>query len=233
MLDESNGISSYRLCDPHCRHGRLCNPRPFHNFARSWLKNNEPLVECQGCGFSDRAGTLFFLDVGIAHAGVYRCQATNSVGTVRGRNATLQIAYLRPDFRPGPSSTVAILGNDVVLECIPPKGNPIPEVGWEKDDEPIEETDRLQIMEDYNLMISSVRLEDAGSYVCTAFNVAVDDPVKSSPANLTVRATPTFLVVPEDIIAEPGETVLFRCEVAGDPPPDLSWKKQTGELPVG
>lgn len=32
-----------------------------------------------------------------------------------------------------------------------------------------------------------VRLEDAGSYVCTAFNVAVDDPVKSSPANLTVR----------------------------------------------
>lgn len=46
-------------------------------------------------------------------------------------------------------------------------------------------------------------------------------------------ATPTFLVVPEDIIAEPGETVLFRCEVAGDPPPDLSWKKQTGELPVG
>lgn len=71
---------------------------------------------------------------------------------------SFSLADLRPDFRPGPSSTVAILGNDVVLECIPPKGNPIPEVGWEKDDEPIEETDRLQIMEDYNLMISSVSL---------------------------------------------------------------------------
>lgn len=63
---------------------------------------------------------------------------------------------LRSDFRPGPDSTVVIEGNDVVLECIPPRGNPPPTVGWEKDNEPIEENERVQILEDHNLMISSV-----------------------------------------------------------------------------
>ncbi len=56
---------------------------------------------------------------------------------------------------------------------------------------------------------------------------------RSSPAIVNIRARPTFLHGPEDIVGAPGDTVSIQCEVEGDPTPDVTWSKQGSELPEG
>lgn len=66
------------------------------------------------------------------------------------------------------STLNAYVGEDVVLECTPPRGFPLPEVGWEKDGVPVVVDDRIEIRVDHNLMISGVSIHYPGSckYVC-------------------------------------------------------------------
>ena len=61
---------------------------------------------------------------------------------------------MRDEFRSEPVDTDAILNEDVVLECNPPKGHPEPVVKWKKDGDNLDLTSskRIKIDERGNLV---------------------------------------------------------------------------------
>jgi Immunoglobulin I-set domain len=61
---------------------------------------------------------------------------------------------LRDEFRSVPQDTDAVLGENIVLECSPPKGHPEPLVKWKKNGDNLDLTSakRIKIDEAGNLV---------------------------------------------------------------------------------
>ncbi|XP_065157877.1 roundabout homolog 1-like isoform X1 [Atheta coriaria] len=183
------------------------------------------------------AGSLFFLRV--AHgrkesdSGVYFCEATNALGKARSRNATLTVAVLKDDFRLEPQNARIAAGEDVVLECGPPKGTPEPTVTWRKDGHTLEIEGRLKLVDGASLAITDARSSDDGRYQCIAKNTA--GVRESASAFIKVHVKPFLIKPPEDLTTLVGSSVEFTCEVGGDPLPDVLWRRQApgGAMPLG
>ncbi|XP_014681691.1 PREDICTED: roundabout homolog 2-like [Priapulus caudatus] len=182
------------------------------------------------------SGSLFFLRVihgknNKQDGGTYWCVAKNSLGTVVSRNATLEIAVLRDDFRDSPRDVKVAAGETAVLECEAPRGYPSPEVWWKKDGREIRgAAGRVKISDNGNLLLNDVRQADAGDYICVAENVV--GRRESAPATLSVHVKPHFVRAPEDITAIAGESVEFACIVGGDPKPTIIWQREESKMPV-
>ncbi|CAH1124968.1 unnamed protein product [Ceutorhynchus assimilis] len=183
------------------------------------------------------AGSLFFLKVVQSRkesdAGVYWCEASNALGKVRSRNATLTVAILRDEFRLEPQSGRVAAGEDIIMECAPPRGTPEPQVFWRRDGQTLELGGRLKLVDGFNLAITDSKASDDGRYQCVAKNTA--GIRESSVAILKVYVKPFMIRPPEDITALSGQTVEFPCTVGGDPVPDVLWRRQApgGTMPLG
>ena len=94
---------------------------------------------------------------------------------------------MREEFRAEPKDTDAVLEEDVVLECSPPRGHPKPVVKWKKDGDNLDLTSakRIKIDESGNLVIYKAQKKDQGRYQCTAENVA--STKTSKPMRLKVH----------------------------------------------
>ncbi|XP_025832405.1 roundabout homolog 2-like, partial [Agrilus planipennis] len=183
------------------------------------------------------AGNLFFLKVVQSRkesdGGVYYCEASNVLGKVRSRNATLTVAVLREDFRLEPQTSRVAAGEDIILECGPPRGTPEPQVLWRKDGQILEYDKRVRLVDGFNLAITESRPSDGGRYQCVAKNVA--GIRESSVAILKVYVKPFLIRPPENITALVDTTVEFSCSVGGDPLPDVMWRRNAsgGTMPLG
>lgn len=185
------------------------------------------------------SGSLFFLKV--VHgkkeqdAGTYWCVARNEGGRAMSRNASLEIAVLRDEFRLSPPKNLKVaVGATAVIECTPPKGHPEPQVRWKKNGEPINlqlTTGRVRVADGGNLVISDARATDAGRYVCVAENMV--GRRESEPATVSVHVKPQLLRIPEDVTAIANQDVQFECKVSGDPAPTIIWLRQDGKMPIG
>lgn len=101
-----------------------------------WFKDGKKLILEAARQMQLPTGDLLLLAVSINRReqdnGVYWCEAKNELGVARSRNATLKVATLRDEFRLEPQDTNVAVGETVMLECLPPKGNPEPIVSWRK-----------------------------------------------------------------------------------------------------
>uniref|UniRef100_A0A8C4DWS6 Roundabout, axon guidance receptor, homolog 3 (Drosophila) n=1 Tax=Dicentrarchus labrax TaxID=13489 RepID=A0A8C4DWS6_DICLA len=182
------------------------------------------------------SGSLFFLR--IVHGrrskpdeGVYVCVARNYLGEAVSRNASLEVAILRDDFRQTPSDVVVAAGEPAVMECIPPRGHPEPTISWKRNNIRVNDRDERITMRGGKLMISNTRKSDAGMYVCVGTNMVGEKD--SDPAELVVFERPVFTKQPVNQVVLADDTVDFFCEVHGDPTPTVRWRREEGELPRG
>ncbi|XP_043241090.1 roundabout homolog 2-like [Amphibalanus amphitrite] len=200
----------------------------------SWFKDGRPLVPGEGPErFFLHGNTLYFVEVRKEDdAGVYWCVAANRHGEARSRNATLQIAALREEFRVSPQDVQVAQTETARLRCDPPRGHPPPEVTWLRNGEPLDVTGSRRLRVDgTDLVVTDARHHDEGAYTCVARNRAGER--RSRPARLTVHVKPFFLRPPEDITTAVSQRAELTCQVSGDPQPQIVWKRVGAELPVG
>ncbi|KAL1497250.1 hypothetical protein ABEB36_008242 [Hypothenemus hampei] len=143
------------------------------------------------------------------------------------------IALLRDEFRLEPQSGRVTAGDDIIMECLPPRGTPEPQVFWRKDGQTLELNGRLKLVDGYNLAITDAKTSDDGRYQCVAKNTA--GVRESSTAILKIFVKPFMIRPPEDMVALVGSSVEFPCNVGGDPIPDVLWRRQApgGTMPLG
>jgi len=105
-----------------------------------WFKDGKEVPTAPSSPKSHRVilptGSLFFLRViqtkREQDGGIYWCEARNEVGQAKSRNATLDVAVMRDDFRMMPMSIKVAQGDMAVLKCAAPKANPEPIISWTK-----------------------------------------------------------------------------------------------------
>ncbi|XP_072248388.1 roundabout homolog 2 isoform X2 [Leuresthes tenuis] len=205
-----------------------------------WYKDGERVETDKDDPRSHRmllpSGSLFFLR--IVHGrrskpdeGVYTCVARNYLGEAISRNASLEVAVLRDDFRQAPSDVVVAAGEPAVLECVPPRGHPEPTVSWKRNNVRVSTKDERISIRGGKLMISNTRKSDAGMYVCVGTNMVGERD--SDPAELVVYERPVLVRRPVNQVVMEEETVDFLCEVHGNPAPTVRWRREEGELPRG
>ncbi|KAM9852891.1 roundabout homolog 2 [Aulostomus maculatus] len=205
-----------------------------------WYKDGERVETDKDDPRSHRmllpSGSLFFLR--IVHGrrskpdeGVYTCVARNYMGEAISRNASLEVAILRDDFRQAPSDVVVAAGEPAVLECVPPRGHPEPTVSWKRNNVRVSTKDDRISVRGGKLMITHTRKSDAGMYACVGTNMVGERD--SDPAELVVYERPVLVRRPVNQVVMEEETVDFLCEVHGDPAPTVRWRREEGELPRG
>ncbi|XP_069077606.1 roundabout homolog 3 [Pleurodeles waltl] len=217
-----------------------CKVEGHPNPIIEWYKDGERVETDKEDPRSHRmllpSGSLFFLR--IVHGrrskpdeGIYICLARNYLGEAISRNASLEVAILRDDFRQTPSDVVVAAGEPAVMECIPPRGHPEPTISWKKSNIRISDKDERITIRGGKLMMSHTKKSDAGIYSCVATNMAGERD--SEPAELIVFERPSFVKGPINQVALEDDTVDFYCEVVGDPLPTAHWRKEEGKLPQG
>ncbi|CAL8347692.1 unnamed protein product [Arctogadus glacialis] len=141
------------------------------------------------------------------------------------------LPVLRDDFRQNPTDVVVAAGEPAILECVPPRGHPEPTTFWKKDKVRIDDRDERITIRGGKLMISNTRKSDAGMYICVGSNMVGERD--SETAQVTVFERPTFLRRPINQVILEDETVDFRCQVQGDPQPNVRWRKDDVDVPRG
>uniref|UniRef100_A0A8D0Y219 Protogenin n=1 Tax=Sus scrofa TaxID=9823 RepID=A0A8D0Y219_PIG len=175
-------------------------------------------------------GVLQIYDVHQRDVGNYRCVAATVAHRRKSMEASLTVipgkeskSFHIPTIIAGPQNITTSLHQTVVLECVA-TGNPKPIISWSRLDHKSIDVFNTRVLGNGNLMISDIRLQHAGVYVCRAttpgtrnFTVAM--------ATLTVLAPPSFVEWPESLTRPRAGTARFVCQAEGIPSPKMSWLK--------
>ncbi|KAH9405058.1 Roundabout 1 [Tyrophagus putrescentiae] len=132
--------------------------------------------------------------------GVYVCEAENLVGQISS-SASL-IVHSRPNFLIEPKDIRANVNGVARFECVA-TGNPRPSVFWTKEGNqilmfPDNKYGRFSVTSDGSLLVSSVKREDVGFYICSALSV-----VGSSTAKAFLNVSSSADIPPPLIILGP------------------------------
>uniref|UniRef100_A0AAQ4PDP8 Contactin 3b n=1 Tax=Gasterosteus aculeatus aculeatus TaxID=481459 RepID=A0AAQ4PDP8_GASAC len=169
--------------------------------------------------------------------GVYQCTAFNAWGSILGRRASLQFAYLDNFKTQSARSAVNVReGQGVVLLCGPPAHSGELTFAWIFNEYPYfvqQDSRRFISQETGSLYIAKVERSDVGNYTCVVNNSVTREKVLSSPTPLVLRtlASTAFLLCLIKC-GSPGVTVAntgtFPCRSLCSPVPEISWRRTSG-----
>uniref|UniRef100_A0A8C3XUU2 Hemicentin-2 n=3 Tax=Chelydra serpentina TaxID=8475 RepID=A0A8C3XUU2_CHESE len=148
-----------------------------------WNKNGLPVVGSPHLRQLQN-GSLAIYGTVSDDAGRYKCVAENEVGTVE-KVVTLALRSA-PVFSVKPQDVAVSAGERAMLHC-QAAGEPAPTVEWTREERPLQENHRVQVLANSTLLISAVEEPDAGLYECVARNLMGSSVVQ---AFLTTRGEP-------------------------------------------
>ncbi|KAE8292435.1 Hemicentin-1 [Larimichthys crocea] len=168
-------------------------------------------------------GHLLIQSVWLDDEGLYFCEAKNQFGTVK-TEARVSVTGLEPPLlaQGAPVITTGI-GQSLSIPCMLLDGIPLPDRHWSQNGKPVQLNGRMFLRSDGSLYIERAVPEDAGTYVCTAVNVAGSMNITVS---LEVHVPPEINAGPYHYIANEGVAITLACEASGVPKPNVVWSKQ-------
>lgn len=211
----------------------------FPTPALKWLKDDKEVDVSQTpfvyIANPDGSASLILNEVKPEDAGKYQVVATNKLGTT----ASVAALDVVPPAKEGIDEEAPVWVTplqDVVAEeggqlVIAGKfrGNPVPEIYWKKDGEPIKpDGKKISVLCDNSnvqLVVNPAGMNDGGEYSCFLANplgetesAAIADVRKSTQG-------PSFGQRFNEVQVAPGEDAKLLAKVTGTPTPDVSWFK--------
>ncbi|XP_033947808.1 hemicentin-1 [Pseudochaenichthys georgianus] len=176
------------------------------------------------------SGHLLIQSVWLDDEGLYICEANNQFGTIK-TEARVGVTGLEPPLlaHGAPIITTGI-GQSLSIPCMLLDGIPLPERHWSHNGKPVQLTGQMFLRSDGSLYIERAAPEDAGTYVCTAVNVAGSMNITVS---LEVQIPPEINAGPYHYIANEGVAITLSCEASGFPKPNIVWSKGRQSLSRG
>ncbi|XP_031425571.1 ADAMTS-like protein 3 [Clupea harengus] len=158
----------------------LCHVHGTPQPTVSWTKDGAPLLYRERVLWQDAEG-LHIYKPGLEDVGLYRCTATNQLGS-DSESSQLQLAEYPKiglswrnvsDLSNGALSAVvggwvrARVGANITLDC-PVTGVPQPTVSWHKKEGPL--NGNAQLLFNSSLLLQNITLQNYGTYSCVAAN---------------------------------------------------------------
>ncbi|XP_051950032.1 hemicentin-1 [Xyrauchen texanus] len=168
------------------------------------------------------SGALQIQSVWVDDEGVYVCEAKNQFGSLKAHTRVTVTGLEPPLLAEGAPIVTTTTGQPLDIPCMLLDGIPLPERVWTHNGKQVRMGGRIFLRSDGSLHVDRAVPEDAGTYVCTAINVA-------GSANITVKveihAPPNIKTGPLHYIANEGTSISMSCEASGVPTPTIAWSK--------
>ncbi|KAM3610982.1 uncharacterized protein V6R79_011806 [Siganus canaliculatus] len=209
-----------------------CAARGFPQPAVTWRRRDGRQILTRTDSHSRTTqlenGHLLIHSVWLDDEGLYICEAKNQFGSVEAE-ARVSVTGLEPPLlaQSTPLITTGI-GQSVNIPCMLLDGIPLPERHWSQNGKPVRLNGRTFLRSDGSLYIERAAPEDAGTYVCTAVNVAGSMNITVS---LEVHVPPEINAGPYHYVANEGVAITLSCEASGVPTPKVVWSKGRQPLP--
>ena len=205
----------------------------------TWYKDGWPVKEDKHLELvhDEDTSALILMYGKLEDAGDYICKASNEAGDAQS-SAHLHISPLQipAKFSSHLESVGVSEGEPMKLKCAV-VGKPDPNISWFKDQQQVEESDRikLKVTSDNTCILHILKsdMDDEGTYTCSATNSAGKD---TTSAKVTVNGegkAPEFTKVLENTEVPEGSPVRLEVGVQGKPTPFVEWLKGTKLLKSG
>ncbi|XP_063796284.1 hemicentin-1 isoform X2 [Pseudophryne corroboree] len=197
----------------------------------TWYKDNRLINLNQTPQVMSGGMILRFLHTAVSDAGRYHCVASNAAGE-EIKHFHLNV-LVPPRFVENVLENVKIKEKSHVNLSCETTGNPVPQIIWLKDGQPLQEDSHHRLENGgQNFQITSAIVSDTGRYICVASNLAGD---KSRSFSLGVMVSPTISGAkpkesPEDVSVILHSSVSLSCDVYSQPPATISWYKDGNKI---
>ncbi|XP_028823701.1 hemicentin-1 isoform X1 [Denticeps clupeoides] len=193
----------------------------------TWLRDGRPISTSDSTTRIISGGrSLRLMHAATEDAGRYTCVVSNSAGEDH-MNFDLEVLVPPSILGEGTEDVKVKDSQNVTLAC-EVTGNPVPEITWLKDGQPLATESRYRVMSHGRfLQITGAKISDMGRFSCLATNSVGD---RSREYNLNVLVSPTIAdLVPDGSAAEVTVTLnsptSLVCEVQSYPPATIIWLK--------
>ncbi|XP_052790482.1 cell adhesion molecule DSCAM-like [Mya arenaria] len=182
----------------------------------TWLFEDVEVTVSNTVSFRQGNQELWIGNINKGNEGTYTCRAVNRYGAIQTK---VYIKVLVPPVVLQPvGDTVVSKGDTVIIPC-GIYSDPAPLITWFKDSAAVIMGGRFTQIPD-GLYITSVQVEDSGTYLCQASNMA---GTVENQGTLTVLVRPYFLQKPVSQVVNRGNNVTLNCVASGYPQPQVTW----------